>query len=130
MASFDAYIAGLFHIMRYALDRPWQHLISLEDMVAAVKIGHACTSHALAVFDLLEQDNTMQIARIVAQWLKQEKVELVTCRDCQRKFRRFKKDDLQPALKILKEHEIIRELDVKYEKGRPSEIFKVNPYLF
>jgi hypothetical protein len=97
-------------------------------MAAAVKIGHACINHALAVFDLLQQGNAMQVARTVAQWIKQEKRELVTRRECQRKFRRFKKDELQPGLEVLKEHEILRELDHTQErKGRPSDIFQVNP---
>lgn len=123
-------IAALLHIMRHAYGYPWLHQISFEDMASAVKIGHTCVSHALAVFDLLNQDNAQHVAKTVYQWLLQNRKELFTRRECLRRFRRFKKDELQPALEILKEHEILREVEVRQEKGRPSDIFAVNPHLF
>ena len=44
-----ARIAAVLHIMRYADDAPWLYPISIEEMAAAVKIGHCLINHALAV---------------------------------------------------------------------------------
>ncbi len=126
-----ARIAALLHIMRYALHKPSEHLISSKDMVAAIKIGHVLTNHALVVFDLLQEAGSKQEARAIYNWIKEEKLQFVSRRACMRKFRRLKKDDLSPIFDILKEHEIFREVEVKVGRGgRPSEIFEVNPLIF
>ncbi len=126
-----ARISGLLHIMRYAKQKPWEQPISLDDMTAAVKIGHALINHALAVFDLLQQDNAMQVARNIVQWLKKNKIERLTRRDFKRKFRRLKEEELNSSLEILKEKEILREAEDKLKKiGRPSDVFDVNPHIF
>lgn len=123
-------IAGLIHFMRYANDNPLDYEISLHDMSAAVKIGHCLTSHALAVFDLLYQDGALYVARQIINWIKQEKLTQFTHRDVQRKFRRFKKLELEPALNILKEHEILQEWELKPHVGRSSRIFGTSPFIF
>lgn len=123
-------MAALLHIMRYAHTNPWNHLIQIEDIASAIKIGHTLINHALNVFDLFHQDNAMQIAKCIFQWLKQEKIKQFTRRECQRKFRRYKKVDLLPAIEILKENEILREIEMLAERGRPSDNFEVNPLLF
>ncbi len=125
-----ARIAALLHIMRYAFEKPWQHQISSEDLTSAVKIGHALTKHALVVFDLLQQDNAMQVAGTIYQWIKQENIRQFTFRECQRKFRRVKKDELKPSLAILGERDILQEIEINKSIGRPSCIYEVNPLLF
>lgn len=125
-----ARIAALLHIMRYAHMKPWENKIGLEDMAAAVKIGHVLTNHALAVFDLLQEDSAMQTARDIYYWVKQKKIPRFTQRDCLRQFRRLKKIDLRPALELLKEKEILRESELKPVVGRGSIVFDVNPLIF
>lgn len=126
-----ARIASLLHIMRYAHQKPWEHTISIEDIKAAVKIGHCLINHALIVFDLLQQDGAMHTARAIYQWIRNEKCSLFTRRDCSRKFRRVKKDELKLSLEILEEHEIVRERESLLKTpGRKSNIFEVNPFLF
>lgn len=119
-----ARIAALIHIMRYAYQEPWQHFIFLEDMASAVKIGHVLTNHALAVFDLLQQDRAQQIARTIYQWIKRGKFQVFTRRELQRNFRRLKKDDVLPAFEILKEMAIVRELEAN---GKGKGVYTVNP---
>jgi hypothetical protein len=123
-------IAGLIHCMRYANDNPVDHEISFTDMHAAVKIGHCLTSHAIAVFDLLHQDGVVPIGRQLLNWIKYEKRTQFKFRDLQRKFRRFKKNELEPVLTLLKEHEILQEWEYKPDNGRPSRLFEVNPLIF
>lgn len=124
-----ARIAALLHIMRHAHGRPWEEEVSLNDMTAAVKIGHVLSSHALVAFDLLHEDSGMEVARAIFNWLKQEKTLEFTQRQCMRKFRRFKKEELKQGFTVLKEHEILRELDIHPKPGRPSDIYEVNPLL-
>ncbi len=124
-----ARIAALLHIMRHAHGRPWDKEVSLEDMTAAVKIGHVLSNHALVVFDLLHEDSGMEVARTIFNWLKQEKVSEFTQRQCMRKFRRFKKEELKQGFTVLKEHEILREIDPKPKPGRPSDMYEVNPLI-
>lgn len=125
-----ARIAALLHIMRHAYQKPWEHSISIDDMKAAVKIGHCLTNHALIVFDLLQQEGAMNVAKAIYQWITDEKHVSFTRRECSRKFRRVKKDELKSALSILEEHEIVHEKEFSLKTvGRKSNIFEVNPYL-
>jgi hypothetical protein len=48
----------------------------------------------------------------------------------QRKFRRFKKSELEPVLTLLKENEVLREWEYKPNNGRPSRMFEVNSLIF
>ncbi len=61
-------IAGLIHCMRHS--NLLKHEIPLQDMSAAVKIGHCLTNHELAVFELLYQDGALHIARQISIWIK------------------------------------------------------------
>lgn len=125
-----ARIAGLLHIVRHAHGCPWEHLITIQDMSAAVKIGHALTSHALAVFDLLQEDDAMNVARSIYQWIKEQKLEIFSRRDCSRKFRRYKKTELIAGLVQLEEAEIVRKLNITHSAGRPKDLYQVNPKTF
>lgn len=122
-----ARIAGLLHIARYAHESPWEHKISIEDMSAAVKIGHVLTSHALVVFDLLQEDEGMTIARSIYQWIKEQKLEGFSRRICSRKLRRYKKAELIAGLSLLEDFEIVRKLNRIPSAGRPSDLYLVNP---
>lgn len=127
-----ARIAGLLHIMRFAHTQPWCHTISLEEMGAAIKIGHALINHALAVFDLLHEESATKIARSIYRWIVTERLTNFTQRECLRKFRRLKRAELRQGLEMLKEHEILKEREKKLTSGvgRPSDVFDVNPLIF
>lgn len=127
LAGAIARIAGLLHIMRYAQDSPWLFSISLEDMASAVKIGHVLTNHALVVFDLIQEEGSEQIAKTIYLWIKRTKLNEFRRRDLLRDYRRFKKSDLMPALEILKEHVILREVELN---GKPKGIYIVNPNIY
>lgn len=123
-----ARIAALLHIIRHSNGKPWMVKVSFNDMAAAVKIGHALINHALRVFDLFYETTTMQIARSIYNWIKQEKLSSFTQRDCLRKFRRYKKLELRPALEMLVEQEILSERET-LKIGRSSNTFDVDPHL-
>lgn len=122
-----ARIAGILHVVRHAHQCPWEHHISLEDMTAAVKIGHVLTSHALVVFDLLQEDDAMNVARSIYLWLKEQKRLLFTRRDCSRKFRRYDVKELKRGLEKLEEAEVVRQVQRTQGPGRHSDQYLVNP---
>ncbi len=120
-------IAGLLHIFRYVHHRPEEYRISAQDMASAIKIGHVLTSHALVVFDLLQEDEAINIARSIYLWIKEQKSGSFSLRECERKFRRYKKDDLKKGLALLEDSEIVRRWEKHSQTGRKSEIYSVNP---
>lgn len=126
-----ARIAGILHLIRYAEGDPSEHLVSFEDMASAVKIGHALSYHALKIFDELQISDSMEMARKICFWLKQERRTSFTLREANRRFRNFKKDVRAATLDILVEYDIIKTAEPSYDgkPGRKSNIYEVNPRL-
>jgi hypothetical protein len=116
--------------MRYADQNPWEHLINVEDMKSAAEMVNVLIKHALKVFNLVQEPAEMGTARTFLRWIKSERLEMFTARDCSRRFRAIKKDPRNDGLKVLEEHEIIKGDRPLMEKGRPSEVYFVNPKLF
>jgi len=125
-----ARIAGILHFMRYQNTDPQIREISIEDMKAAVQMGHCLTNHALVIFDLSQADPSIVIARSILNWVLEEHRERFTSRECQRKFRRYKKCDLAKGIALLKEHDMLKEWKLQPEKGAPSDVFEINPFLY
>jgi len=125
-----ARIAAVLHFMRYRTSESQENEIGLEDMQAAVKIGHCLINHALVVFDLAHADPAKEIAVLILNWALEEQRKTFSFRDCQRRFRRYKKNELGAGIGILKKHEMIYEWKLQPEVGRPSDIFELNPFLF
>ena len=113
--------------MRYAQENPVDHPISTRDMEGAIKLGHVLTSHALAAFDLVQNSGVNQDAIEICKWIRINGHRSFSCRECQRRFRRLKKDDLGPVFKILIEENIVKEAKVKSDKGNDIDGFIVNP---
>jgi len=122
-----ARIAALLHIMRYSKTAPWEHSISFEDMDFAVKIGHCLVNHAQHVFEMIQLDSSIEIAKEILIWIKDSGLNRFTLRECERKFRRYKKTELQEGIDLLKDCEYLRWWSLKPEAGRPSNVFDVNP---
>ncbi|QSA97731.1 YfjI family protein [Methylococcus sp. EFPC2] len=124
-------IAGLFHIARHIFRGPESIEISGEDMSAALRMAEALSAHALAVFDLMGADPALDGARVALGWLRRERLETFTFRDChyahKSRFRRA--DELGPVLDVLTERHYIRPLAMqgKPQGGRPSKAYEVNP---
>ena len=72
----------------------------------------------------------LQTARDIYYWIKSRRISCFTQRDCLRQFRRFKKENIRPALELLSEKEILRENAQKPNTGRTSILFDVNPFIF
>lgn len=122
-----ARIAALLHIYRHAFEKPWETKICLEDMQGAVKIGHALIKHALRVFNLIYEDDSIHLAKEILQWINNSNLDSFSHRECLRKFRKYDKTTLQPGLNFLKKQGYLHEWSYKPPKGAPSVMFDVNP---
>lgn len=128
-----ARIAGLLHIARHAFYEPELVEISLDDMKAAIRLGHCLVAHAKVAFDLMGADPAFDGARVVLEWIKRTQPERFTFRDCHYTLKsRFKRaKDLCPAIEVLMERNYIFEKDETEKKPhRPSRIFLVNTVIY
>lgn len=82
LAGAIARIAGLIHIVRHAFKQPWLKPIQIEDMQAAIHIGEILGEHALAVFDMMGADPSMEGARIILYWIQKRLLQTFTFREC------------------------------------------------
>lgn len=123
-----ARIAALLHIYRYAFEKPWERSISVQDMQGAIKIGHVLIRHALKVFNLIHEDDAIEVAKDILKWITDLNLEQFTQRDCGRKFRTYRQQKLlRPGLSILKEGGYLHESTHKPPKGPSIVMFAVNP---
>ncbi|MBA3010014.1 MAG: DUF3987 domain-containing protein [Proteobacteria bacterium] len=122
-----ARIAGLLHCAQNP-HKPWEQKVELETMENALEIASILSDHALIAFDLMGADISLEGARKVWRWVKRNRLEVFTKRDCfnahQGKFQKVSK--LEEPLKVLVEHHYIQEL-TKKTGGRPSIEYSVNP---
>lgn len=125
-------ISGLLHIARTAMSFPWLQDISKEDMKAAIKIGHTLAEHAMGAFDLMGADPALDGARNILSWIKRNRWQVFTFRDChyahKNRFKRAK--DMEPSIEILIERYFIQEAEKEKKPHRPSRHFWVNPALW
>ncbi len=122
-----ARIAALLHIFRYAFEKPWDKRISLQDMEGAVKIGHALIRHAIKTFGLIDEDEKDAITKEILNWVDKENLQHFSRRECSRKFRKYKKEKLEPGLDDLKKRSYIYECPPTSKIGAPSIVYLVNP---
>ena len=120
-------IAGILHC--YTVDTPAEIPISGDTMRKASKLGFCFMQHALKAYGAMGSDQRIADAKYVLS--KIEGMEETTKRDLYRACRRFKKPgELDPALKILREHQYIRGVEKRQVNGgTPSVTIYINPYL-
>ncbi|HTF71406.1 MAG TPA: DUF3987 domain-containing protein [Edaphobacter sp.] len=114
----------------YAVTYPWHDRpldIQVEEVATAIKIAEVLTSHALAVFGLMNVDPTVDQALKIVAWLKAEQKELFTVREVFRRFERLfsRKAAMLPALDLLVEHSYIRPLGKT--PGTKTEVYSACP---
>jgi hypothetical protein len=106
-------------------------------MKHALDLAAVLSAHALAVFDLMDSDPSLDAGRKVWRWIERGRKPTFTARDC---FQRLKGSfqrmrDLEPAFEVLKERSYIAEAGEQEQgnsrpgPGRRSRIFLVNPNL-
>ncbi len=123
----------MLHVARYSNTTPWQETIQLTYMEDVARITETLEAHALAAFDLMGADPALDGALTVLNWIKRERHEKFTFRDCHHALKStFKRaDDMKPAIEVLVERHFISEIILGTKPAhRPSRKFKVNPKVF
>jgi len=124
-------IAALLHIASLAHDDPWKVNIHEVNIDAAISIAKFLSCHALAVFDFMGADNSLEQARIVLKWIQREKLQKFTFRDCHYAHKNiFKRAaELEDPIGVLIERNFIREVTQTKVSHRRSRFFDVSPNL-
>lgn len=129
-----ARIAGIFHVTRHAFQNERNHLVSADDMDAAIKLGRFFCEHALIAFDEMGADRARDDARSILGWVRREERKCFSKRDVHRALQgTFKKsEEIDEPLAILVDRHYIRKInEAKKPTGRPQgEKYEANPHAF
>jgi hypothetical protein len=124
-------IAGLLHLATQLRDG-WQQPISAATVHTAARLGTYFTSHALAVFDHMGADPTVDAAQYLLDWIADHHWTEFTKRDLftnvsRARFRKVA--DLDPVLQLVIDHGWIRPGEPPASTGgrRPSPRYEVHP---
>lgn len=126
-----ARIAGLFHCYEHAGKKPHEHPVNLQTMGWALSLAQKLSRHALAVYDLMEADASIEGARKILRWITRTGAVSFTGHECHSALKgTFKtRKELDPALQTLVERSYIRKFEEQGEKrpGRPRGTYIVHP---
>lgn len=131
MAGTAVRIAGLVHLAHHGTNG--RHApITGDTMTAAVTIARYYLAHTLAVFDTLTADPDLDAARRVLDWIARTRPDTFTRRELHRgiKSQRFPKpESVDPAIRLLLDHGLIRDVPEPKKGGRPSPTYQTHPDL-
>ena len=124
-------IAGLLHAAQFP-SAPTDTLISAATMTSAIALGQYFTSHALAAFDIMGADPTLEAARHILAWLGRVGAPSFGLRNCFEavKGKIKKTDELRTALAVLEERGYIRRRAEERHEGpgrKRGPTYEVNP---
>lgn len=122
-----ARISGLLHCAENP-HQPWARAISLETMNTALIIASYFADHAEIAFDLMGADTALEGARKICRWIKKNRFEEFTKRDCFNDLKStFKRVSfIEDPLSVLEERNYIQGETIK-TGGRPSVKYTINP---
>jgi len=131
LTGLAARLAGLIHVMEHLAQAP-DLAISPQTMERALTLAAVLLEHAKAAFGLMGADPEVEAARPCLNWLRRERPERFSVRDCHRAVagRLPKVDQVRKALGILDERGYVRPEQASQVNGpgRPSSLFyRVNP---
>ncbi len=132
LAGAVARIAGLLHFAEHMQKAPYED-ISVNIVNASCTIGFYYLEHALAAFGLMRQDERVEAAKKILEYVLCHKPHSFKGRDVLRHKSIFKTvDDVQPGLTVLLDRGYIREVASGYSgRGRPENIaYAVNPLVY
>jgi len=124
-------IAGLLHCAEHTNCQPETLMINKQSIEQALNLAAILSEHALAAFNLIGADPSLDAARKVWDWIEQNRLEIFTARDCFASLKgTFKKmAAINPGFNVLLERNYIFEQSPKETVGRPSRLYGVNPIL-
>ena len=120
-------MSGVLHCVVY--DPATNSTIERETIEQALDLATLLIDHALAVFNLMDRDPTIDDGLKILGWIRREGRPTFTVRECFCAHQsRFKKvESMYAALHLLEEHAYIRQGPKEKVPYRPSEVWEVNP---
>jgi len=118
-------IAGLMHLVEYGSNST---IISRNTMHKAVDLCNKLIGHAKAVFGIVGVYESNPDAKKIFNWMQENGLTGFDRTDCYKKFKSFKKDQLDLALSELEGRHLIREERVS-TAGRDAINYTCNPAL-
>jgi len=122
-------IAALIHASEVQVN-PAEVNISAETMTAAINIMEVLCVHAMAVYQDMGSDETLEDAKYLLRRIADAGQDEISKRDlwhiCKGKFKKV--EAMEPALQTLIEMNYLKEVEiVTGERGRPSKKILLNP---
>jgi putative DNA primase/helicase len=120
-------IAGL--LAASSSERTLSEKIQRDEVERATALCTALIPHAIAAFNLANEDPIVTLAKRILSWLRTQEGPVTTKRNCFRAMHsRFDQiADMGEPLQVLANHSYIRVLSQK-TGGRPSEVIEINPH--
>jgi len=131
-----ARVAALLHLAEHGGDAGVRRQVAVTHANAAVALGRYFLAHALAAFEQMGADGTLDVATAVAEWVCER--ESFTRRDMHQAHRsKFPKAaDVDPVLELFEAHGWVRQRPQRSARqgrspgGRaPAPTYDVNPHL-
>ena len=127
-------IAGVFHAVQY--ENPASLEISEATMKMATYTGLFLVAHARSAYGVMQEDEGIERAKYVLEWIRRKELRKFTFRECQQDLhsRVIFKDSaaIESALEILIERDLVRKMPVQATSGpgrTPKPEFAVNPHV-
>jgi len=128
ICGFALRIAGILHVIKKS---DHINIISKETMDSALEIAALLIQHAIAAYDLMGADQSLEDAREVFNWIMSKSYSSFSQTEITRAMRHRKmgkKERLAPALAELIERNILKE-QVDYSTQKPTTNFLIHPKL-
>ena len=131
-----ARIAGILHIAEHIEQYPIPSVVDAGTMENAIRFGRYYVSHAMASFRIMGREESLVLASHIVKTIQKNDLRRFTVRDLHQHVRRRvdSPDELHGPLKLLEEHNHIREFFIKKPAStpgrKPSPEYESNPQLF
>jgi len=135
LKGYAARLALVLHMLRDGFDETTSTDVDGVSMAGAIRLVAYFKAHARKVYDALDADPALSLARRLAAWLREEQRRWFTRRDAYRvlRCRISKVEDVDPILSLLERHGLIRPTLATGERGKPgrrsSPEYEVHPEL-
>jgi len=136
LAGATVRIAAILHLAQHAesLSQQWPGEVSADTLKDAIAIARYLVAHARVAYAEMAADQKIEDAKFVLRWIEKTGSTTFSKRNAFTEMKsRFKQvASIEPALKVLEDHNYIQMEEIPSEKraGRKSSpIFLVNPFV-
>ena len=120
-------LAGIYHVVKHFDNEPWEKTIDLDAFERAIRCMDIIADHTKAAFDLMGEDELIERARKIWNWIHRRGKLEFTALECQQSMKsRYKTwAVIKTGLDILVERNYLMDQDPMKRKGKK---YSVNPH--